>query len=151
MQRRRFLAGAAGGVVAGLLSGCGEGKYARRIAVNTSIDGKNETGTNTPEEGGIVLLDHEFYRQGSSAGVRGRVKNGGNIDLDFIAAYVRFFDRTGTRIGQAYDAESGFPVGEKWQFTVPLLDTEARRVARYTLVVIDQRSTEVEPFQNDTS
>lgn len=117
MQRRRFLASAASGAFACLLSGCGEGKFARRIAVNETISSEKATDTQKAwRERGLVLLSHEFYRQVSSAGVHGVVTNHANVDFDFIAAYVRFFDRSGTRIGQAYDAESGLPVGERWRF-----------------------------------
>lgn len=153
MQRRRFLAGVASGGVVTLLSGCSEGNYARRIAVTESLGSENSQ-TNTPKawkERGLVLLRHEFYQRNSSAGVRGVVANHANVDFDFVAAYVRFFDRSGTRIGQAYDAKSNLSVDEKWKFNAPLLDTDPSRVARYKLVVIDQRSTEADPFPNTTS
>lgn len=153
MQRRRFLAGALSGAFAGLLSGCAAGKYARRIGVNGTIGSENSA-VNTPNEWterGLVLLKYDFYRRNGSAGVRGVVTNDADIDFDFVSTYVRFFDRSGTRIGHAYDAKSGLPVGEKWQFNAPLLEVDPKRVARYRLVVIDQRSTESEPFRNDTS
>lgn len=152
MQRRRFLAGA-GGAFACLLSGCGEGVDARRIAVNGTLEDEEEIANSADvlREQGLVLLDYEFYHRESSAGVRGTVENRANVDIDFVAAYVRFFDRTGRRIGQASDYESGLPAGEKWTFNARLLDTDPSNVARYRLVVVDQRSTEVDPFRNDSS
>jgi hypothetical protein len=150
MQRRRFLAGAVSGAFASLLSGCGAGKYARRIAVNASVEGGGTNITDTPTEQGLVLRSYGFYRRGSSSGVRGAVANRGNVDLDFIAAYVRFFDQSGTAVGRASDYNSGFPVGETWQFNAQLLDTDPARIARYQLVVMDQRSSEVNPFEGQT-
>ncbi len=152
MQRRRFLAGAAGGAFACLLSGCGEGVNARRIALNGTLEGEEVANSaDVLREQGLVLLDYEFYRQESSAGVRGTVENRANVDFDFVAAYVRFFDQSGTRIGQASDYKSGLPAGEKWTFNARLLDTDPSNVARYRLVVVDQRSTEIDPFRNDSS
>ncbi|EMA40265.1 hypothetical protein C448_12966 [Halococcus morrhuae DSM 1307] len=154
---------------AGLLAGClgaGEGKYARRIAINGSptaaateatgtaeATGATETTgateftetTDAPTSQGLVLLDHEFYRDGSG-GVRGRTENRGDVDLDFIAAHARFFDRSGTDIGRASDSQSDFAVGETWAFDAQALDTDPANVARYQLVLIDQRSSEVDPF-----
>ncbi|GAA0457616.1 hypothetical protein GCM10008985_12230 [Halococcus dombrowskii] len=142
---------------AGLLAGClgaGEGKYARRIAINgsptaaaTETTGATEftETTDAPTSQGLVLLDHEFYRDGSG-GVRGRTANRGDVDLDFIAAHARFFDRSGTDIGRASDSQSDFAVGETWAFDAQALDTDPANVARYQLVLIDQRSSEVDPF-----
>lgn len=154
MQRRRVLAGLGGGCV-GLLAGClgaGEGKYARRIAINGTAgeSGNSDSGdptetTDAPTSQGLVLLDHEFYRSGSG-GVRGRTENRGDVDLDFIAAHARFFDRSGTDIGRASDSQSDFAVGETWAFDARTLDTDPANVARYRLVLIDQRSSEVDPF-----
>jgi hypothetical protein len=149
MQRRRVLAGV--GTVCMGLTGClgaGEGKYARRIAINGTPNG-SASGTDTPTSQGLVLLDHEFYRSGSG-GVRGRAANRGDVALDFIAAYARFFDRSGTDIGHASDSESNFEVGQTWEFNAQALDTDPSRVARYQLVLIDQRSSEVDPFAGTT-
>jgi hypothetical protein len=151
MQRRRVLAGA-GAVCVGLFGGCmgaGEGIDARRIAINGSTDGTNDLGpdrTDASRSQGLELLRYEFSREGSSGGIRGVVTNRGDVDLDFIAAYARYFDDTGERIGSGFDSEAGLPVGENWQFHVRLLDTDASNVARYQLAVIDQRSSEVDPF-----
>jgi hypothetical protein len=140
---------------AGLLAGClgaGEGKYARRIAINGtagesgSSDPPDPTETtDAPTSQGLVLLDHEFYRS-NSGGVRGRAANRGDVDLDFIAAYARFFDRSGTDIGHASDSQSDFAVGETWEFEAQALNTDPSNVARYQLVLIDQRTSEVDPF-----
>lgn len=149
MQRRRVLAGV--GTVCLGMAGClgaGEGKYARRIAINGTPNGSAER-TDTPTSHGLVLLTHEFYRRGSG-GVRGRAANRGDVTLDFIAAYVRFFDRSGTDIGHASDSQSDFEVGETWQFNAQALNTDAADVARYQLVLIDQRSSEVDPFAGTT-
>ena len=161
MQRRRVLAGLGGGSL-GLLAGClgaGEGKYARRIAINGSptetaaasettgaggTAGTTET-TAAPTSQGLVLLDHEFYRSGSG-GVRGRAANRGDVDLDFIAAHARFFDRSGTAIGRTSDSRSDFAVGETWAFDARAFDTDLANVARYQFVLIDQRSSEIDPF-----
>lgn len=157
MQRRRFLAFAVSGAVAGVLGGCmgaGEGIDARRIAVNGTVGSANAgtanaSGTDVTDasrSGGLTLLGYEFYGQ-QSGGVRGTVENRGEVDLDFIAAYARFFDRTRSRIGTGFDSQGGgLPVGETWQFNVRLLDTDASNVANYQLAVIDQRSSEVNPF-----
>jgi hypothetical protein len=149
MQRRRVLAGV--GTVCLGLAGClgaGEGKYARRIAINGTPNGSVER-TDTPTSQGLVLLDHEFYRRGPG-GVRGRAANRGDVALDFIAAYVRFFDRSGTDIGHASDSQSDFEVGETWKFNAQALNTDPSRVTRYQLVLIDQRSSEVDPFAGTT-
>lgn len=155
MQRRRFLAGAVSGAFAGVVSGCGAGTDARRVAAAENISSENASATDitqTIRNQGLVLLNHEFYRQGNSGGVRGAVENRGEVDLDFIAAYVRFFDRSGDRVSQASDSEgAGLPVGETWQFNVQLLETDPASVARYQLVVIDKRSSEVDdPFEGAT-
>lgn len=154
MQRRRVLAGV--GTVCMGLAGClgaGEGKYARRIAINGTPGNSGGTEstetTDAPSSQGLVLLDHEFYR-GGSGGVRGRAANRGDVDFDFIAAYVRFFDRSGTDIGHASDSEGSFEVGEIWEFNAQALNTDPSRVARYQLVLIDQRSSEVDPFAGTT-
>jgi hypothetical protein len=149
MQRRRVLAGV--GTVCLGLAGClgaGEGKYARRISINGTPNG-SASSTDTPTSQGLVLLDHEFYRSGSG-GVRGRAANRGDVTLDFIAAYARFFDRSGTDIGHASDSQSDFEVGQTWEFNAQALDTDPSRVARYQLVLIDQRSSEVDPFTGTT-
>lgn len=154
MQRRRFLAGAVGGAVAGL-AGCmaaGEGEYARRVAVNATVgsDGGQATAAEARDDQGLHLLDHGFYRRGSSAGIRGTAANRGTVALDFIAAYARLFDRSGTEIQRTSDYDSGIPVGERWRFDAPLLDADPARVARYQLVVMDQRTSEVDPFAGET-
>ena len=153
MQRRRFLLTALSGGSAGLLGGCmgaGEGIDARRIALNGSPGGEQAGSTDVTDASksqGLTLLDHEFFRQGSSGGIRGTVENRGEVDLDFIAAYARFFDDSGSRLGQAFDSQGGgLPVGETWMFTVRLLEIDAGAVATYQLAVIDQRSSEVDPF-----
>ena len=153
MQRRRVLAGVGSGCV-GLLAGClgaGEGKYARRIAVNGTPNGSGgiDTAGDPPTSQGLRLLDHEFYRSGSG-GVRGRAANRGDVDLDFVAAYARFFDRSGADIGHASDSESNFEVGETWEFNAQALETAPSKVAQYQLVLIDQRSSEVDPFAGTT-
>ena len=153
MQRRRVLAGVGSGCV-GLLAGClgaGEGKYARRIAVNGTPNGSGEVDTagDPPTSQGLRLLGHEFYRSGSG-GVRGRAANRGDVDLDFVAAYARFFDRSGADIGHASDSESNFEVGETWEFNAQALETAPSKVAQYQLVLIDQRSSEVDPFAGTT-
>ena len=153
MKRRRVLAGVGSGCV-GLLAGClgaGEGKYARRIAVNGTPNGSGgiDTAGDPPTSQGLRLLDHEFYRSGSG-GVRGRAANRGDVDLDFVAAYARFFDRSGADIGHASDSESNFEVGETWEFNAQALETAPSKVAQYQLVLIDQRSSEVDPFAGTT-
>lgn len=155
MQRRRVLAGVGSGCV-GLLAGClgaGEGKYARRIAVNATPNGsaRDDTadGGDPPTSQGLALLGHEFYRSGSG-GVRGRAVNRGDVDLDFVAAYARFFDRSGADIGHASDSESNFEVGQTWKFDAQALETAPSKVAQYQLVLIDQRSSEVDPFAGTT-
>lgn len=155
MHRRRFLAGTVGGAFAGLLGGCmgaGEGTDARRITVGSRLGDENgaTNGQRTLTDQGLTLREYGFYSQGSSGGVRGTVENRGTVDLDFIAAHARFFDDSGTQLGTAADTEGSFAVGETWRFTTQLLDTDPDAVARYQLVVIDQRSSEADPFANVT-
>lgn len=142
MQRRKYLA-AIGATVSGLtLAGCSEGDSGDSGSGNVNDNGGDNSGgdSNSGNSGSndqpdVELLDHEFYEEDFSSGVRGTAVNNTDSELSYVEANATFFDSEGTRIGDGVDNVTDLAGGREWAFDCLFLGEDASSIEEYEIEV----------------
>lgn len=137
MKRRKYLA-SIGAAASGLaLAGCGEnnsGDTGGGDANNNNQDSGDAPGEsdNQPD---IELLEHTFYEETYSAGVRGTAVNNTDNELSYVEAKAVFLDEDGTQIGDGLDNVTDLAPGREWEFDCVYLGEDPGRIAEYEISV----------------
>jgi hypothetical protein len=138
MQRRTLLA-TTGTVLTAAIAGCGSSDTSNREEGSTDDgstedDGSGEGSADGSEsEQQIELLNHEFYEDDFSSGVRGTLENVSGEVLSYVEVQVYFLDSEGTQIGEGLDNTSDLAEGRRWEFEAAYLDTDPERIDTYEI------------------
>jgi len=149
MKRRQLLA-ITGTTLTVSTAGCGSSDSSDREEGSTD-DGSSEEGSTddgSSEEGStddgsseessgdeqlIELLDHSFYSEEFSSGVRGTIENVSGETLSYVEVQVFFLDEDETQIGEGLDNTSDLAEGRVWEFDATYLDTDPERIDTYEI------------------
>jgi hypothetical protein len=102
---------------------------------NSGDSNTNGGDSSSDDQPNVELLNHEFYREQFSSGVRGTAVNNTDSELNYVEATAAFLDNDGTQIADGLDNVSGLAAGREWEFDCVFLGTDAERVARYEIEV----------------
>ena len=139
MKRRQLLA-ITGTTLTVSTAGCGSSDSSDREEGSTD-DGSSEEGStddgSSEESSGdeqlIELLDHSFYSEEFSSGVRGTIENVSGETLSYVEVQVFFLDEDETQIGEGLDNTSDLAEGRVWEFDATYLDTDPERIDTYEI------------------
>jgi hypothetical protein len=139
MDRRELLA-SAGAVLTVSIAGCGssdsgdreEGSADDGSGEASSDDGSGEASSEESEQR-IELLNHEFYSEEFSSGVRGEIENVSGEELSYVEVQVFFLDSDETQIGEGLDNTNDLAADRRWEFDAQYLDTDADRIDTYEI------------------
>ena len=139
MQRRTLLA-TTGTVLTAGIAGCGSSDTGDREEGSTD-DGSTEddgSGEGSADDGSeseqqIEVLNHEFYEDDFSSGVRGTIENVSGEVLSYVEVQVYFLDSEGTQIGEGLDNTSDLAEGRSWEFEAAYLDSDPERIDTYEI------------------
>jgi hypothetical protein len=148
LNRRRYLATIGTTASALALAGCSEdeGDSGGGDADSNSGDSSNGNSdnsggdSNSGDGGGndqpdVEILEHEFYEEEFSAGVRGTAVNNTDSELSYVEAEAVFLDESGTQIGDGLDNVNDLAAGREWEFDCMFLGDDASRIAEYEIEV----------------
>ena len=138
MQRRKYLA-TIGATVSGLaLAGCSEddgdsgGGDAGGNSGDSDSGNSGDGGNDQPD---MEILNHEFYEEEYSSGVRGTAVNNTDSELSYVEATATFLDSEGTQIGEGLDNVSDLAGGREWEFDCMFTGQDASRIEEYEIEV----------------
>jgi hypothetical protein len=130
MDRRELLA-SAGAVLTVSIAGCGSSDSGDREE-GSADDGSGEASSEESEQR-IELLNHEFYSEEFSSGVRGEIENVSGEELSYVEVQVFFLDSDETQIGEGLDNTNDLAADRRWEFDAQYLDTDADRIDTYEI------------------
>lgn len=140
--RRAFLGTAATAVGLGL-AGCSEDDTGDADGGDANDD-EDETDDENGDAGSgggdtgqpdIEILDHSFYQEEFTSGVRGTAVNNTDSELSYVEANARFLDANGTQIGEGLDNVSDLAAGREWEFDCMFLGDDPSRIEEYEVEV----------------
>jgi len=136
MDRRQFILAASGTLA---LAGCTE-ETERQEGSGGSGGGDSGQGGSSGDGGGgsesqdrVEILDHSFYQDDFSSGVRGTLENISDETLSYVQVNVYFLDADETRIGEGLDNASDLQAGRKWQFDAMFLGDNEEAIDSYEI------------------
>ena len=157
LNRRRYLATLGTTASALTLAGCSEsdsGDSGDGDANDNSGDssngnsdnsgGNSNSGNSNDENSGdgggndqpdVEILNHEFYEEEFSSGVRGTAVNNTDSELSYVEATATFLDSEGTQIGEGLDNVSDLASGREWEFDCMFTGQDAGRIEEYEVEV----------------
>jgi len=157
LNRRRYLATLGTTASALALAGCSEsdsGDSGGGDANNNSGDSSNGNSDNSGGDsnsgnnndgnrgdgGGndqpdVEILNHEFYEEEFSSGVRGTAVNNTDSELSYVEATATFLDADGTQIGEGLDNVSDLAGGREWEFECMFTGQDESRIEEYEVEV----------------
>lgn len=151
LNRRRYLATIGTTASALALAGCSEddGDSGGGDADSNSGDSSNGNSDNSGgdsndgnsgDNGGndqpdVEILNHEFYEEEFSSGVRGTAVNNTDSELSYVEATATFLDADGTQIGEGLDNVSDLASGREWEFDCMFTGQDASRIEEYEVEV----------------
>lgn len=91
----------------------------------------------TEESDGLEILEHEWYEDEFSGGVKGIVQNNTGEVLDYVAVEASFFDEEGVKLEDGLDNTTDLDAGTKWRFDAMYLGSDPSEVADYEIKVSD--------------
>ena len=138
MQRRKYLA-TIGATVSGLtLAGCSEddgdsgGGDADANSGDSDSGNSGDGGNDQPD---MEILNHGFYEEEYSSGVRGTAVNNTDSEHSYVEATATFLDSEGTQIGEGLDNVSDLAGGREWEFDCMFTGQDASRIEEYEIEV----------------
>jgi|GEM_PF-3455893 len=135
MNRRSVLAAGAGTVSTLLLAGCtSDDETGREDGNANGGDGSGDgSGSGGGNDGGssVEILDHEWYEEQYSSGVKGTVENVSDEELSYVEVSAYFLDSEGTQIGDGLDNFTDLAPGRKAEFDCVFLGDDPSRVEEY--------------------
>ncbi|PSQ43805.1 hypothetical protein BRD17_05385 [Halobacteriales archaeon SW_7_68_16] len=150
MNRRRYLATVGTTASALALAGClgddggdsgggdADGNSGDSDSGNSGDGGDNNDGSSGSggnDQPDVELLNHEFYEEEFSAGVRGTAVNNTDSELSYVEAEAVFLDESGTQIGDGLDNVNDLAAGREWEFDCGFFGDDASRIAEYEIEV----------------
>jgi len=81
----------------------------------------------------VEILNHEWYEEDFSAGVRGTIENTTDEELSYVEISVYFLDSDGTQIGEGLDNFSDLAGGRTAEFDAMYVDDDPSRVEEYEI------------------
>ena len=157
LNRRRYLATLGTTASALALAGCSEsdsgdsgggdandnsGDSGNGNSDNSGGDSNsgNSNDGNSGDGGGndlpdVEILNHEFYEEEFSSGVRGTAVNNTGSELSYVEATATFLDSEGTQIGEGLDNVSDLAGGREWEFDCMFTGDDASRIEEYEIEV----------------
>jgi len=127
LNRRRYLATIGTTVSALTLAGCSE---------DDSVDsGNGSSGDGGNDQSDVEILNHEFYEEEFSSGVRGTAVNNTDNELSYVEATATFLDSEGTQIGEGLDNVSDLAAGREWEFDCMYTGQDDSRIEDYEVEV----------------
>jgi len=148
MKRRRYLESAAGTATVLLLAGCtddededssgGDANNGGGNGGDASGNGGDDSGSGDSNSGGgsdIELVDHQFYQDDFSVGVRGTAENTSGEELSYVEAEAVFLDENDTQIGEGIDNVTDLAAGRRWEFECMFLGSDEERIDSYEITV----------------
>ncbi|MFC4407979.1 FxLYD domain-containing protein [Haloarchaeobius iranensis] len=99
-----------------------------------SNDGNSGDGGSN-EQPDVEILNHEFYEEEFSSGVRGTAVNNTDSEISYVEATATFLDSEGTQIGEGLDNVSDLAAGREWQFECMFTGQEESRIEEYEVEV----------------
>lgn len=152
-RSRRGLLATLGGAIGAALAGCldgrdpdyeegdvpdvdGEARTAEEMTAAEAI-AEQEVREGVSPIGDLVVTDHEFVLEDGHEGatVQGIVENGRDERIDLVEVRVRAYDADGDHLGRYLDRTGDLDGGERWAFTVVVLESPAD-VASYDVAVL---------------
>lgn len=101
-----------------------------------SDNGDNgDSGNGGSDQPDIELLEHEFYQEDFTEGVRGTAVNNTDSELGYVEANAVFLDESGTQIADGIDNVTDLAAGREWEFECLFLGSDASRIDRYEIEV----------------
>ncbi len=146
MNRRQYLTTTGAAVSALALTGCLSDDSSDSGEGNTddSNDDNSNGGDDSASNGGdssnhdqpnVEVLNHEFYSEQFSSGIRGTAVNNTDSELNYVEATAVFLDGDGTQIADGLDNVTDLAAGREWEFDCVYLGTDPDRIARYEIEV----------------
>jgi len=138
INRRQYLGTVTATVGALALAGCSEengdsgGGDTSGNSDNTDDGGAANDNNDQPD---VELLDHEFYEDQFSVGVRGTAVNNTDSELSYVEAEAVFLDESGTQIGDGLDNVNDLAAGREWEFDCMFLGNDESRIDSYEIEV----------------
>jgi len=142
--RRAFLGTAATAVGLGL-TGCseddtgdaddGDANDDEEEPEDTGDDSTGDDGNGDTGQPDIEILEHSFYQEEFSSGVRGTAVNNTDSELSYVEANATFLDANGTQIGEGLDNVSDLAAGREWEFDCMFLGEDPSRIEEYEIEV----------------
>lgn len=87
-----------------------------------------------PGDGTLRFIDDTLYVEGTTASIRGRIRNTADHDVGHITIYADFFDEDGDRLSRVRQSLRNLPSGEEKRFWVTYKgEADTERVADYEL------------------
>ncbi|MUV90388.1 hypothetical protein GJ629_11150 [Halapricum sp. CBA1109] len=83
----------------------------------------------------MEILDHSFYQEEFTSGVRGTAVNNTDGELSYVEANATFLDADGTQIGEGLDNVTDLAAGREWEFDCMFLGDDPSRIAEYEIEV----------------
>jgi dipeptidyl aminopeptidase/acylaminoacyl peptidase len=139
MNRREYLVGAGGVASSMLLAGCSSEEESNRQDGDAnngggSGGGNGDANQDTTQSGkSVEILNHEWYEEDFSSGVRGTIENLTDNELSYVEVKAYFLDSEGTQIGEGLDNFSDLAGGRKAEFECVFLGDDASRVDSYEI------------------
>jgi hypothetical protein len=138
MNRRQYLTTTGAAVSALALTGClsddssdsGEGN-----TDDSNDDNSNGGDSSNDNQPNVELLNHEFYSEQFSSGIRGTAVNNTDSELNYVEATAVFLDDDETQIADGLDNVTDLAAGREWEFDCVYLGTDPDRIARYEIEV----------------
>lgn len=149
MKRRQFVKGGLGivSIATTTIAGCSGSSDDSEVTDSGNANGGDSSSGSTDsksdksdDSGGksnkkLKLINHEFYEEEYSAGVKGEVKNISGKQLGYVGVQIKFLDGEGTRIGEGLANTTELPAGSKWAFDAPALVSEPDKIEDYKIEV----------------
>lgn len=129
MERREFMTGAAGVVVAGAVAGCTTDDESNPQEKNAGGDGTADNSGGGKE---VEILSDEFVDEGEyEKYVQGTIENVSGSELEYAQVTVKFKGTDGARVGDGMSNTTDWPAGGKYDFKIDYLGDQP--VDTYTI------------------
>jgi len=123
------------------LAGCSEDEGDSGGGDANGNSGDSGSGDSNNGNGGsndqpdVEILNHEFYEDEFTVGVRGTAVNNTDSELGYVEAEAVFLDSEGTQIGEGLDNVTDLAAGREWEFDCMFTGQDESRIDSYEIDV----------------
>jgi len=141
LNRRRYLTMATATITTLTLAGCSEDEGDSGGGDANGNSGDSGSGDSNNGNGGsndqpdVEILNHEFYEDEFTVGVRGTAVNNTDSELGYVEAEAVFLDSEGTQIGEGLDNVTDLAAGREWEFDCMFTGQDESRIDSYEIDV----------------